>query len=145
MPPDPWSGFDGLEDEMERDVGDIRPLGTPLDKFLGGPGFLERSDQEARSPQRTGVPGQRPMVSRRGDDLSRSDFQGISSAKGSRYFAIFRQTFVVRKRGSVSQVELGPWSKQGWERLATNRPPGWRARPTSPIAPSASSMSMSAI
>src|SRR5437773_664019 len=70
----PWSDFDGLEDEMERDLGDVRTLRTPLDKFLGGPGFLERSDQEARSPHRAGVPGQRPMVSRRGDDLSRGDF-----------------------------------------------------------------------
>src|SRR2546425_12647840 len=71
--------------------------------------------------------------------------QGISSAKGSRYFSTFRQTLVERKNRSLSHVELGPWSKQGWERLATNRPPRRRTRPTSLIAAPASSMSIKAM
>src|SRR2546422_132401 len=70
---------------------------------------------------------------------------GISSAKGSRYFSTFRQTLVERKNRSISHVEVGPWSKQGWERLATNRPPRRRTRPTSLIAAPASSMSIKAM
>src|SRR5207237_753553 len=106
MPPDPWSGFDGLEDEMERDLGDVRTLGTPLDKFLVG---------QASSSDRIRRPA--PRSARAYQDTGRwypvvvticpgAISQGISSAKGSRYFSIFRQTFVVRKRGSVSHVEL---------------------------------------
>src|SRR5712691_740711 len=65
--------------------------------------------------------------------------------KGSRYRAILRETFVVRKSRSISHVEVGPWSKQGCERLATSRPPGRRIRADSRIGFSTSSISMKAM